>query len=150
QIVFEKQADIVHAVAQHRQALDAHAKGVTGPALAINARGLEDIGMYDAAAKHFEPACLLANTAAGSVAEQAFDVDLGRRLGEGEIGGTKANAELALEEPFHEAVQRGFEIREAYVLIDHEPLDLVKHRRVGYVRVAAIDTSRRDHTQRRR
>ena len=35
------------------------------------------------------------------------------------------------------------------LLVDHEPLDLMEHRRVGLVRIAAIDAARRDDAQRR-
>ena len=46
-------------------------------------------------------------------------------------------------------MQHGLQVRETDVLIDDQSFDLVKHRRVGHVGIAAIDTSRRDHPQRR-
>ena len=35
-------------------------------------------------------------------------------------------------------------------LVDQQPLDLVEHRRVGHVRIAAIDAAGRDQRERRR
>ena len=96
-----------------------------------------------------EPAGLLADAAAGAAAEHALDVDLGRRLGEGEVRRPEAHAEVALEELLHELVQHGLEVREAHALVDQQAFDLVEHRRVRHVGVAAIDAARHDHAQRR-
>ena len=77
------------------------------------------------------------------------DVDFGRRLGEGEVARAEAHLEIALEERAHEFGQRALEVGEAGVLVDQQAFDLVEHRRVGLVAVAAVDLAGGDHAQRR-
>src|SRR5689334_20995201 len=50
QIVLEEQAQVVHAIAQHREAVDAHAEGIARVLLGIDAAGLEHLRMHHAAA----------------------------------------------------------------------------------------------------
>ena len=83
------------------------------------------------------------------VAQHAGDVDLGRGLGEREVRRPQAHRQIALEERLHEAVQRRLQVGEADVLIDLQALDLMKHRRVRHVGVAAVDAPGRDQRQRR-
>jgi hypothetical protein len=52
-----------------------------------------------------QPARLLADAAARAAAEDAFDVDFGRRLGEREIRRPETDAEVALEVLLHELMQ---------------------------------------------
>ena len=129
-------------VAQHREALDAHAEGVALPARRVDAAGGQHVRVHHAAAEDLEPAGLLADAAAGAVAEHALDVDLGRRLGEREVRRPEAQAARLLEELLGEAGEHALEVREADVLVEHEALDLVEHRRVRHVRVAAVDRAR--------
>ena len=53
------------------------------------------------------------------------------------------------KKPFDELVQHRLHVGEAHALVDDQPLELVEHRRVRHVGVAAIDAARRNHAQRR-
>src|SRR5579872_5241167 len=128
QIVVEEQPQIVDAIAQHRQPLDAGAKRVAGVALRIDAAGFEHARMHHAAAGNLEPAGLLADATACAAAEHAGDVDLGGRLGEGEVRGTQPHGKILLEESLHEVVHDRLEVGEADTLIDEQALHLVEHR----------------------
>src|SRR5690606_24173175 len=59
QVVIEEQAQVVDAVAQHRQALYAHAEGEAGIFLRVDAGHAQDVRVDHAAAHHFQPAGLL-------------------------------------------------------------------------------------------
>ncbi len=79
-----------------------------------------------------------------------MDVDLERGLGEGKERRAKPHLHLVdLEERLAEFLQDPFQVAEMRVLVDHEPLDLVEHRRVGLVGIAAIGAAGNDHADRR-
>ena len=76
-------------------ALDAHAEGPARVLLGVDVDVLEDLRIDHARAQDLLPARAAAD-AAGRVllaALQALDVDLGRRLGEGEEAGPEADLE---------------------------------------------------------
>ena len=99
--------------------------------------------MHHAAAQHFEPARFAA------VAAIPGDVDFGRGLGEGEVAGAEAHREIAFEKRIDELLQRALEVGEAGGFVHQQAFDLVEHRRVGLVAVAAVDLARRDDADRR-
>src|SRR5579875_1552640 len=139
QVVLEELAYIVHPVAQHREPVDARAEGIAAVPLRIDAARREHGRVHHAAACDLEPARLLAHAASLAETEHARHVPLRRRLGEREIGWPQPHAELALEKRLDEAVQDRLQIREADVLPDDEPFDLMEHRRVRDIGVAPID-----------
>src|SRR5690606_32054637 len=67
QVVVEKRAQVVDAIAQHRQALDAHAEGEAGVALGIDADRAQHVRVDHAAAEHFQPAGAAVGTLPGDV-----------------------------------------------------------------------------------
>ena len=142
QIVLEERAQVVDAVAQHRKAFHAQAEGKAGVALRIDAAVAQHVRMHHAAAEHFQPA-------RAAVFGVPADVDFGRGLGEGEIARAETHLEVALEERADEFGQRALQVGEARCLVDQQAFDLVEHRRMRLVRVAAIDLARRDHADRR-
>ena len=91
---------------------------------------------------------MFAHTTARAVAEHTGHVHLGRRLGEREIRRPQPHAQVLLEERLQELLQCRLEVGKADVLIDHEPLDLMEHGRVGHVVIAAIHPPWHDHGQR--
>ncbi|MCY1175091.1 hypothetical protein D9M73_153140 [compost metagenome] len=105
--------------------------------------------MHHAAAHDFQPAGLLADTAAFAATDHALDVDFRRRLGEREEGRAEAYGELFLEERAKEFLDGALEVGEADVLIDQQAFHLVEHRRVGQVGVAAVHAARADDANRR-
>src|SRR4249919_318633 len=141
-VVLEEAAQIVDAVTQHREALHAHAEGIAGVFLRIDADVAKHVRMDHAAAQHLEPA-------RGSVRLLPGDIDFGGGLSEGEIAGTEAHFEIALEECAYEFGQRALEVGEARALVDEQAFALVEHWRVGLVAIAAVDLAERDHAQRR-
>src|SRR5204863_3635983 len=81
EIVLEEQADVVHLVAQNRDALDAHPPRESGVPLRVVANVLEHDRMDHSASADLEPAGSLAHRTTGAVALPAADVHLGARLG---------------------------------------------------------------------
>ena len=63
----------------------------------------------------------------------------------GKYDGRSRICEVPLEERLEEPMQHRLHVGEADALVDHQALDLVKHRRVRHVMIAAIHASRRDH-----
>ena len=98
--------------------------------------------MDHAAAQHFEPA-------RGTVGLLPGDIDFGGWLGEREVARAEAHLEIALKERAHEFGERALEVGEAGVFVHQQAFDLMEHRRVGLVAVAAIDLAGGDHPQRR-
>src|SRR5688572_19962942 len=141
-VVVEEAAQVVDAIAQHREALDAEAEGEAGVAFRIDADVAQHARMDHAAAEHFQPARAAIGLLPG-------DVDFRRRLGEREIARAETHFEIAFEECAHEFAQCALEVGEAGMLVDQQAFDLVEHRRVGLVAVAAIHLAGRDHAQRR-
>ncbi len=57
----------------------------------------------------------------------------------GKYDGAESQPAGLLEELLGETGQDALEVREVDVLVEHEALDLVEHRRVRHVGIAAID-----------
>ena len=89
QVVLKHQADVVDAVLQHGDALDANAEGEAGILIRVNVAVLQHLAVDDAAAQHLDPAGVLAQGAALAVALEAAHVHLDARLSEGEVGGAQ-------------------------------------------------------------
>ena len=76
--------------------------------------------------------------------------DFERRLGEREERRPEPHADaIDLEERLEELFQDPFQVAEMRLLVDDETLDLVEHRRVGLVGIAAVGAARNDHADRR-
>ena len=99
--------------------------------------------MHHAAAQHFQPAGAAIGLLPG-------DVHFRARFNEREIAGAEAHLEIALEEGTHELGQRALQVGEGRMLVHQQAFDLVEHRRVGLVAVAAVHLAGGDHAQRRR
>ena len=93
QIGGEEGAQIRHAVFQHGDAVDAEAEGEALIALGIEPDILEHVRMHHAAAENLEPVVAFAD--ADLVAHLGVaDIDLHRRLGEGEVARAEAHLHL--------------------------------------------------------
>src|SRR4051794_15103293 len=105
--------------------------------------------MHHAAAENLEPVFAFAEADLVLVAA-TLDIDFQRRLREWEERRTEAHIDVVdLEESLAEFVQDPFEVTEMRTLVDDQALDLMEHRRVSLVRVAAIGAARTDHADRR-
>ena len=98
QVVLEHQTDVVDAVLQHGDTLDADAKGKAGVLIRVDVAVLQNLAVDDAAAQNFDPAGVLAQRAALAVALEAADIDLDAGLGEREVGRAQAGAGAAADE----------------------------------------------------
>src|SRR5260221_9751032 len=104
--------------------------------------------MHHSRAKDFGPACISTCRTAASLAERAFDVHLRRRLGEWKKARTKASASRA-EESLGKVRDGCFQVDEAYVLVNREPFELCKDRRVRRIEeITTINISRCENANR--
>src|ERR1700756_2264469 len=83
QVVLEEQAQVLHAVAQHRQPFEATAKGKADVTLRIEAHVADHRGGNLAGTRYLEPL-------AGVLARFEQHVDLSRRFGERKVRRTEA------------------------------------------------------------
>src|SRR5574340_617927 len=138
QVTLVEQAQVVHAVAQHREALHAQPEGETEIFFAVDVDVLQHVGVHHAAATDFQPAAVPAH------------VHLGRWLGEREERGAETHAQIiALKEALQEILHHALEVGEADLFIDPQALDLVEHRRMSGIGIDAVDAPGRDDLQRR-
>src|SRR5699024_3056526 len=77
QVIVEEQTQVVHSVSQHGQPLHAHTEGKATIFFGVDAAHAQHIWMHHAAAHDFQPASLLAHTAAVAVTHHALHVDFG-------------------------------------------------------------------------
>src|SRR5437867_698276 len=82
QIVLEEETDVVDAVLEHGDALDAHPEGPTGDFFGIVADVPQHLRVDHARAEDLEPTGLLAHATAVATAQEADHVDFRRGLGE--------------------------------------------------------------------
>src|SRR6266850_7116071 len=151
-IVLEKDLNIVDAVLQHREAIDADAEGEAADFFRVIVHETVDGGIDHARAEEFNPRGTLAfraRSAAGgrtcSAAKWAGDVELDGRLGEREIAWPEARFHAGTKKLFYEIFDGAREIAKGNVGVHGEAFDLVKGegmRGVGIV--AAIDLAGND------
>src|SRR4051812_12089432 len=101
-------------------------------------------------AAHFQPAGLLANTTAFSVADCTVDRNVDPRLYEREVIAAKPNFSGWTKELTPKLAQHTFQIRHRDRLVDRQAFKLVEHplmRRV--LRFVAIGSAGNNHTHRR-
>src|SRR6266850_673147 len=146
-VILEKHLNIVDAVLQHREAVDADAEGEAADFFRVVIHEAVDGGIDHARAEEFNPRGALAfraRSAAGgrtcSAAKWAGDVELDGRLGEREIAWPEARFHAGTKKLFYEIFDGAREIAKGNVGVHGEAFDLVKGegmRGVGIV--AAID-----------
>ena len=145
QVVVEEEADVVDAVLEHGDSLDAHAERPASHGLGVVAHVPEHVRVHHARAEDLEPAVLLADPAPAAAAEEAEHVHLGRRLGERKEGRAEPDARPRAEHLAGEQLERALEVAHGDVGVDGEPLHLVEHGRVRDVGVAPVHLARADH-----
>src|SRR5882724_8706104 len=150
-IVLEKDLNIVDAVLEHREAVDAHAEGEAADFFRVVIDEAVDGGIDHARAEELDPRGALAFRtsaairSAGSAAEGAGDVELNRGLGEREIARPEARLHRGAKKLLHEIFDGAGEIAKGDIGVHGEAFDLVEGegmRGVGII--AAIDLAGND------
>src|SRR5579863_3091259 len=145
----EERAQVRHAVFEHGNAVDPHAPGKALIFVGIEPAILHHVRVHHAAAENLHPVVALAEADFAFVAA-ALDVDFERRLGEGKKRRAKAHADaIDFEKRLEEFFENPFQVAEVRALVDDQSLDLMKHRRVRLVRIAAIGATGNDDADRR-
>src|SRR6516162_5523597 len=134
----EERAQVRHGVFEHGDAIDAHTPGETLIDIGIEPAIAQHVRMHHAAAENLHPVLALAESQLALFAP-ALDVGLERRLSEGEEGRTKPHPDLVdFEEGLAGLLQYPFQMAEMRAPVDDQAFDLMEHRRMGLVAVAAI------------
>src|SRR3954453_22307672 len=137
-VALDDVAHVAHAGAELQRTLDAHAEREPGELLRIHAAGGQHPGVDHAAATPLDPARSVAVLGKP-------DVELGRGLGEGEIGRPPPGDGVGPEQRAGQVVERPAQVRHGQPAVDGRALDLVEHRRVRRVQlVGAVDPAGRD------
>src|SRR3990172_5769426 len=150
QVVLEEEPDIVDAVLEHGDALDAHAEGPARHLLGVIAHIAEHVGMHHARAQDLDPPILLADAAALAPAEEAEHGHLGGGLREREERGAEADARAAAEHLPREEIEGAAQIAHGDVAVHGQALDMVEHGRMRDVGVAPVRLAGADDADRRR
>src|SRR6478672_182465 len=132
-VVLEEDLNVVDAVLEHGEAIDAHAEGEATHFFRIVLNEAVDGGIDHARAEKLDPAGTLAFRAgatargrAAAAAENAGDVEFDRRLGERKVARAKARLYAGAEELLQEIFDGTGEVAKRNVGVDGESLDLVK------------------------
>src|SRR5439155_14255105 len=122
-VVLPEHADVREAVAEHEDPLEAPAEREAGHFLRVVADRLEHVRVDHPGTADLDPALVLANAAAGLVADEAGDVGFDRWLGEREEARPDPNLSLLAEEAAQEELKRALQVGEGDPLVDGEALD---------------------------
>ena len=129
----EEGAQIVDAVFQHGDAVDAHAPGEALVLVRIEAAIAQHVRMHHAAAQNLEPVIAFAEPDFALVAA-ALDIDFHRRLGERKERRPEAHLDgIDFEEGLAEFLEDPFQVTHMRRLVDHQAFDLMEHRRMGLI-----------------
>src|SRR6266478_5631460 len=151
-VVLEKDLNIVDAVLEHSETVDADAEGEAADLSCIVVHEAVDGGIDHAGAKELDPGSALAFRTgssacrgACSAAKGAGDVEFDARLGEWEIAGPETSFHAGAEKLFYEIFDSAGEIAEGDVRVDGQAFDLMVGEGMGGVGiVAAIDLAGND------
>ena len=150
QIGFVEGAEIRDAIFQHRHPLDPHPEGKALIFAGIDAAIAQYLRVHHAAAENFEPIPTGANLQFAALS-RAADIDLGRGLGEREIARPETHRQiLDIKKGAAELDQTAFQMAHMGRPVDHQPLDLMEHRRMRRVVIGTEGAARDDDADRRR
>src|SRR5260221_6847941 len=150
-VVLKQSLDVVNAVCQHGQAIDAHAEGEAADSLRVVVHEAVHSGVHHARAEKLDPARALAlgTISAGSRAapstENAGDIELHGGLGEGKIARAEASLHAQAEELLHEILDGSREIAKRNVRINGQAFHLMENERVRGVGIVAAVEPCPDH-----
>src|SRR5580692_3208874 len=141
-IPLKKILQIIHAILQQRQPVDAHAECKSRNLLRIVAivlHELEDIRIHHAASEHLDEPRLLTrptrirSALPASATDEARHVEFRARLRKGKERRPEVCLHRRSEQRLHRMIKCPLQIAEGNVGIDRQPLDLMKHRRVARI-----------------
>src|SRR5215831_2748568 len=143
-VALKKELNIVDAVFQHGEAVDAEAEGKAADFFRVVVDEAVDRRVDHARAKELDPSRALALAAhaaglgvAGAAAKDARSVEFDRRLRERKIAWTETRFHVFAEELSDEVVNRSGEIAKSDVLVDGQAFDLMEHEGVRGVGIIA-------------
>ena len=99
QIIFIVEPNIVNAILQHGDTLDAQTEGKSAVLIRVIANLLEDLGIYHSGSKYFKPAGMLADTASLPAAHHTGDIDLRTGFGERKETGSCPDGGFFIKHP---------------------------------------------------
>src|SRR5207248_1786650 len=133
-VVLKKDLDVINAVAQHGQAVNAHPEGEAADFFGVVVNEAIDRGIDHARAKKLDPARALAfgtdaspGGRAAPAAENAGDIEFDRRLGERKIAGPEARLDARAEKLLHKIFDGAGELEETDVGVHGQAFDLMEH-----------------------
>src|SRR5262245_41534675 len=134
----EERPQVGHAVFQHGDAVDPETPGEALHLVRVEPAVLQHVRMNHAAAEDFHPIIAFAEAHLALVA-LTLDVDLERWFGERKVRRPEPHLHaIDLKERLAELFEDPLQMAKMRALVDHQALDLMEHRRVGLVAVAAI------------
>src|SRR6266550_1473011 len=143
-VVLIKQPDIVDAISNHGDALDAEAEGPTGPDLRVVPHILEHLGMDHAAAGDFQP--FLPHLSG----KRAAEVDFETRFGITEVMRTEADVRFRAHQFLKYKFNGALQISSRNLAINIQTFDLLERWVVGGVCIIpSINPARNDDPDRR-
>src|SRR5215207_10931581 len=126
-VAVEERADLVDAVADHRDPLEPEAEREALPLLRVIADGLEHVGVDHSAAAELDPSRVRADTTPLAVAEDAAHRQLRRRFRVREEVGAEARPHrLVVEQLLHEGLDGAEQVGEGETAVDGQALHLVE------------------------
>ena len=137
QIVLGHQADVVDAVLEHGNTLDADAESKAGIDLGVDVAVAQNLLMHHAGTQDLNPAGVLAQRAALAAAGKTGDVNLNAGLGEREIARAQTGPDAFTEQFLNELVEHTLKVAERDALIHNKTFHLMEHRGVGGIGVRA-------------
>ena len=136
-------------VFKHSDPLKSKTEGKARIFLGIDATARKYLGVDHTCTEDLYPTLALAKTAALAAAGKAGNVNLGRRLGEGEVVGTEADFRFLTKEVLCEKLKRTLKITHGDAAVNYKTLKLMEKGRVRCVNVVGtVNASGRDDTDR--
>ena len=137
-IAIKKQPQIIHAIAQHGQAVWPHAKREADVFLRVQAHVANHVGVHLTRAGHFKPF-------ASQRPALELQVNLGAGLGKREEAGAETQHQVVgFKKSTAEIGDDKLEVFETHVFANPQALALVEHGGVRGVAVDAVGAARRD------
>src|SRR5512133_1379009 len=108
-----------------------------------------DLWIDHSGPQYLQPTTLLTNPATLAATDHTGNVHLGRRLSKGKETGTQTHACFLSEKLIGKNCQHALKVTKSDALVHHQSFNLMKHRGMGCIRIAAIDRPGGNNSHRR-